>query len=257
MSALTACPKCGHVRDAGAEVPLWQCPACGIAYHKYQAYLERARNVVTPLRADQDAPPARADGSIWLLAISNIVALVVAVYQGWNLIDLMLVYWAQSVIIGLSYFFRILNLDKFSTENFTINNRSVDPTPETRRFTAFFFLFHYGFFHLAYLAFIVVEASPGQLLDPGLMICTAVFGINHFFSYRYNRDMDRKGTPNIGTLMFTPYLRIIPMHLTIVFGATQILSTLGLLFFGGLKTIADVVMHYVEHARLKRVSENG
>lgn len=257
MSALTACPKCGHVRESEASVPAWQCPACGIAYHKYQAYLERARKVVTPLRADENAPPAGADGSIWLLAASNIVALVIAVYQGWNLIDLMLVYWAQSVIIGASYFFRILNLDKFSTENFTINNRSVDPTPETKRFTAFFFLLHFGVFHAVYLVFIVAEASADQLLDPGLLICTAVFAVNHLFSYRYNRDMDRKGTPNIGTLMFTPYLRIIPMHLTIVFGATQILSTLGLLFFGGLKTVADIVMHYVEHARLKRVAADG
>jgi hypothetical protein len=72
------------------------------------------------------------------------------------------------------------------------------------------------------------------------------------YSYRYNRDVDRQGTPNIGTLMFVPYLRIVPMHLTIVFGISRAHSTIGLLFFGGLKTAADMAMHYVEHARLQR-----
>ena len=33
-----------------------------------------------------------------------------------------------------------------------------------------------------------------------------------------NRDLDRQGTPNIGTLMFTPYIRIVPMHITIILG---------------------------------------
>jgi len=256
MSALTACPKCGHVREAEAQLPSWQCPACGIAYHKYQAYLQRTRKAFTPLRADEEAPSVRADGSIWFLGISNCVALAVAIFQGWHLIDLMLVYWVQSVIIGASYFFRILSLDKFSTENFTINDRSVEPTPETKRFTAFFFLLHYGFFHFGYLMFIIAEAPDGPLLGFGVLICILVFAVNHYFSYRYNRDLDRRGTPNIGTLMFTPYLRIVPMHLTILFGATREFSTIGLLFFGGLKTVADILMHYVEHASLKRAADN-
>lgn len=238
------------------QAPAWRCPACGIVYRKYQAYLERAAKLVTPLHADEAAPPAQADGSILILGVTNIFALAVAVYQGWRLIDLMLVYWVQSVMIGLSYFFRILSLDQFSTENFTINDRCVDPTPETKRYTAFFFLLHYGFFHVFYLVFIVAEAPNGPLIDGALLICIAVFAINHSFSYRYNRDLDRRGSPNIGTLMFTPYLRIVPMHLTIVFGVTQVLSTFGLLFFGGLKTVADILMHYVEHARLKRAADN-
>ncbi len=254
MSALTACPKCGHIREPETPAPSWQCPACGIAYHKYQSYLKRAAKTFTPPRADEAAPPVQADGSVLLLAIANILAIAVAIVSGWRLVDLMLVYWVQSVIIGVSYFFRILNLDKFSTENFQINNRNVDPTPETKRYTAGFFALHYGFFHVGYLIFIVVEAKGGPLFDAGFLICSVVFAFNHYFSYRYNRDLDRRGTPNIGTLMFTPYIRIIPMHLTIVFGATQLLSTLGFLFFGGLKTIADVVMHTVEHSRLKRAA---
>jgi len=247
----TPCPRCGHVRWPDEHAPAWQCPACGIAYHKYQAYLQRARQAVTPPDSSDVAPPVKADGSLWMLGLSNVAALIIGIIQEWSLISLILVYWVQSVLIGVSNVFRILALERFSTENFTMNNRPVDPTPETKRSVALFFLFHYGFFHFAYLMFIVAEAPEGPLFDVWLLICCVVFAVNHFYSYRYNRDVDRQGTPNIGTLMFLPYLRIVPMHLTIVFGISRAHSTIGLLFFGGLKTVADMAMHYVEHTRLQ------
>ncbi len=171
--------------------------------------------------------------------------------KGWTLIDLMLVYWLQSVIIGVSYFARILALDKFSTENFTINDRAVAPTCGTKIQTACFFAVHYGLFHVVYLIFILSETSLAAIADPQLWICALAFAGNHVYSYRYNRDADGRGTPNIGTLMFTPYLRILPMHLTIVFGLMSS-SLFGLAFFGTLKTAADVAMHAVEHRVLGR-----
>lgn len=193
----------------------------------------------------------RRDPSAWSLAGANIVSLVVAVAGGWSIVDLMLVYWLQSVLIGASYCARILSLEKFSTENFKINNRAVAPTRETKLKTAAFFAFHYGFFHVVYLVFIGAEAPPGTFTDPQLWACGLAFAVNHVYSYRYNRDMDRHGMPNIGTMMFTPYLRILPMHLTIVFGLVS--STgLGLVVFGTLKTAADVAMHLVEHRLLAR-----
>lgn len=187
-----------------------------------------------------------------MLAASNGLVIVIALALDWTLVSMMLVYWTQSVVIGVSNVCRILALERFSTENFTINKRPVDPTPQTKRQVATFFMLHYGIFHFAYLVFIVTEAGDEPLFDAGFLVCAAAFALNHLYSYRYNRDLDRRGRPNIGTLMFTPYLRIIPMHLTIVFGLSRAHGSLGLLFFGGLKTAADVLMHYVEHLRLQR-----
>ena len=49
--------------------------------------------------------------------------------------------------------------------------------------------------------------------------------------------------------MFFPYLRILPMHLTIIVGgAIGSAGTGALLFFLVLKTIADVIMHRIEHS---------
>lgn len=158
--------------------------------------------------------------------------------------ELLLTYWIQSVIIGLFQFAKILDLKDFSTKNFYINDRAVEPTPETKRTTAFFFLFHYGFFHFVYLIFIAAEAQGRFLVIPGLFASTTILFLNHLLSFVSNRTADRKRAPNIGQMMFTPYARIIPMHLTIILGAT---AGFPILLFLGLKTLADVVMHAAEH----------
>ena len=254
-AASIVCPKCGHVRTAADVAPDWQCPACGIAYQKYQAYLDHARNLVRPPRAGEAAPHYAVDGSVWSLVATNAIALGIAGYQGWSTASLMLVYWAQSLVIGAANVFRILALDRFSTENFKINDRPVDPTPATKWRVAAFFAVHYGFFHLVYFLFLA-DSRGAPLFTPWLWACTAAFAVNHFWSYRYNRDLDRQGTPNIGTLMFTPYLRIVPMHLTIIFGGLLVHTGAGLLLFGALKTAADVAMHVVEHAQIKKVRDD-
>jgi len=206
---------------------------------------------LAPRSAEQGLPAPPGDASVWSLVVVNAIALTVAIAGGWSLIDLMALYWVQSVIIGISYFSRMLKLEHFSTDNFRINNRAVDPTPETKRHTAFFFLFHFGFFHLGYLFFIFAQNPGNSPWSFGLLACSVAFAVNHYFSYRYHRQVDRLGTPNIGTLMFTPYLRVVPMHLTIVFGAVALGAT-GLLLFGGLKIVADVLMHLAEHRLLGR-----
>lgn len=252
------CPKCGHSRSAADTAPEWQCPACGVAYHKYQAYLERARTSVTPLHAGDVVPGMGADSSVWFLLAANVLTLLAALHFDWTARSLMLVYWSQSVAIGFSYFLRILSLEKFSTENFYINKQPVQPTHGTKVQVALFFAFHYGFFHFIYFMFLVLDIRNGPPeLDIWFWLCAAAFVANHFWSYRYNRDIDRMGTPNIGTLMFTPYLRIVPMHLTIILGGLFHEGAGTLLMFGALKTIADVGMHVAEHSQLRKVRSAG
>ncbi len=189
------------------------------------------------------------DWSLTALVFSNVFAIYSATTQGWNLVAIMLAYWFQSVTIGIFNFVRILSLKEFSTENFKINGRPAQPTIGTKIFTAFFFLFHYGVFHLAYLGFILKGGVAGMMGGLDSSQLKYVFGIaliffgNHLFSYVYNKPRDTK-KQNIGVLMFYPYARIIPMHLTIVFGFGV---TEALPMFMWLKTGADVIMHFVEH----------
>lgn len=186
------------------------------------------------------------DGSVWLLIVTNVVVVVLALFLQWRLVDMMVVYGIQSLVIGASYFARILSLEKFSTENFKINGRAVEPTPETKVKVAVFFAFHFGIFHLVYFTYMFSGEYGEPEFGFDLAICALAFVANHAFSYRYHRERDRAGSPNIGTLMFTPYVRIIPMHLTIIVGSF-LPGALGVFVFGVLKSIADTALHQVEH----------
>jgi len=194
------------------------------------------------------------DRSLWFLLLANGVTTILAVTQNWNLLALMWVYWFQNLVIGFFHFRRIRQLKEFSTKGYTINGRHVEPTPETKNRSARFFLLHYGLFHLVYFIFLLVFSQTGMLgnadnnalssADLKYIVPTALLFLgNHIFSYFYNRPRDI-GKPNIGTLMFYPYARILPMHLTLLLGVF-----LGgpLLLFLLLKTLADVIMHIVEH----------
>jgi hypothetical protein len=187
------------------------------------------------------------DRSAASLVLANLLTVVLALWQGWDLAPLMWVYWFQSVVIGIFNFVRILCLGRFSTKGVKINDRPVDPTRSTKFQTAFFFLFHYGFFHFVYMVFLGVE-RPLEGAETGLVfVCVAAFLLNHAYSFIHNRESDRRKVRNIGTLMMFPYARIIPMHLTIIFGGMMAGGVATLLLFLGLKTAADVVMHAVEH----------
>lgn len=189
------------------------------------------------------------------LLVVNAAAVALALALDWPVATLLWPYWVQSVVIGWFSRKRILALGRFSTEGFTINDRAVSPTPATKRSTANFFAVHYGFFHLGYLVFLLGQHT-GQFRWwdwAGLVVLGISFAWNHRLSFQQNVEADRAGTPNIGTLMYLPYARIIPMHITIIAGgALGGDSALSLLVFGALKTGADVLMHHVEHRVLQR-----
>jgi hypothetical protein len=217
---------------------------------------------------------ASLDQSLKGILLINAITLVVALWQDWSVLQLMWPFWMQSMIIGWYARQRILKLTEFSTEGFKINNRAVDPTPKTQRFTANFFAFHYGFFHLGYLLFLItmtLTTDPGGYVavthestgETSQMLIGHVHPLDfvifvllawgflkaHRASHNEHVEADLRNSPNIGTLMFLPYARIIPMHLTIVLALP--LGGGALWFFVLLKTAADVIMHKVEHRLLQ------
>jgi hypothetical protein len=198
----------------------------------------------------------RFEQSSLALVLSNIVTIVVALWQKWNLSQVMWIYWAQSVIIGYYNWKRIRCLKQFSTVNFTINDKPVEPTKDTKKFVAGFFAFHYGFFHLIYFIFLYTERRNLLGIDIfGILVCIVLFGFNHRFSFRQNLEKDLSRKPNIGSVMFFPYARILPMHLTIILGSIFAKNSAGsLVLFLGLKTLADLIMHLIEHVSQNKIA---
>lgn len=214
-----------------------------------------------------------ADHAVTGIVLMNVLVIVVALVSGDGLVMLMWPYWIQSVVIGYYNVRRIQKLQRFSTDGLKINGSAVDPTPSTKRQTWVFFTIHYGFFHFGYFIFLLafsagalaeqvtdadVAAMGISAISPwqALWIASTAVGylVSHGQSHREHVEADLRGTQNIGTLMFVPYIRIVPMHITIIIGA-MLGDGLGLLLFGSLKTVADVVMHKVEHRLLQKAGQ--
>ncbi len=185
------------------------------------------------------------------LLLVNIGTIVLALIFQWPLSTLMWPYLMQSFIIGYYSRRRMLALVDFSTEGLTENDLPVAPTAETRTRMANFFTLHFGIFHVVYALFLWRNVGEMRWWDwAGCFAAAASFAFNHRLSYEQNLEADREGETNIGKLMFLPYARILPMHLTILLG-TGMAGPAAILLFGGLKTVADITMHYVEHRAIQ------
>ena len=115
---------------------------------------------------------------------------------------------------------------------------------------------HYGFFHVGYGVFVAsVGGWPSGTDLWATLALVLVFAWGHANSYRGNRRVEDEVPVNLGTVMMLPYLRIVPMHLTIIFGgafAGGSANAFVLTLFVILKTAADLAMHYAEHRVLRR-----
>lgn len=200
---------------------------------------------------DSEAPASKDYSGIGIL-LSNVVAIVFAMIDDWGLGPLMIIYWAQSVIIGFFHFFRILLLRTFCTEGFTSNGQRVPESPAGKWSTALFFAVHYGFFHLVYIIFIVGFATGSGGGGSWFFLSVLGFLVGHGYSFYQNVKSDLEHRPNLGTMMFLPYARILPMHLTILFGNMVGSHSISVLLFSVLKTGADYLMHIVEHRVLRK-----
>ena len=172
--------------------------------------------------------------------------LAAALAFDWNLGWLLWPYWIQSVIIGWYARRRMLALAQFSTEGFTSNGRRVPEDDTGKRSTANFFALHYGFFHLGYLLFLAKEHPVADLRAAAVLAaCGVSFVLSQRETYRVQHAADLRGRPNLGALMATPYLRVVPMHLAIILGAGATGGT-ALWLFCGLKTASDLLLDRID-----------
>jgi hypothetical protein len=192
--------------------------------------------------------------SIRNLLLANAVTLALALIFDWSPSWLLWPYWIQSVIIGWYARKRMLNLDRFTTRGFTSGGQPVPETPEGKRSTANFFAFHYGFFHVGYLIFLLSSHAVSGLWDMlALLGCGLSFLLSQRATYAAQHAADVRGKPNLGKLMATPYLRIVPMHLAVLFGAQASDGAGMLIIFTVLKTMSDIGLDMVD----RRLAESS
>ncbi|MGH1462694.1 MAG: DUF6498-containing protein [Neptuniibacter sp.] len=248
-----ACPRCYQpLKKPSAQY----CPHCHALLSRYKTVQRRNPEPKFVSASMQPSSPSKFTGpfssfvkkdkGLWSLLLANAFTLFIALYEAWELPFVMTIYAGQSIMIGIGIIVRMLNLQQFSTSGFKMNGKPVKAEPATRGKVALFFLIHYGMFHGFYLLFLGLQYEIGNLPWPSISLCILAFAGQQWLSVRDDIDEDHNRKPNIGTLMFLPYSRVIPMHLMIILGGSFSGSLLGVLLFLLLKVAADMLMYVVE-----------
>ena len=201
------------------------------------------------------------------LIFANLVTIVLAILGNWDLATVMFIYWAQSIIIGI---FSVISLLGADTEALRADlQKPIDERGGTEKITprfvwfykcilAGFFTLHYGLFHWGYYTFIVDSGFFGTVnfADPDIWLSCGLFFANHLYSHITYRHKGPKEYRYVNEHFFTPYRRIIPMHMTIIFGSIVILALRSsgsprpspvLVLFLLLKTYSDITAHLIKH----------
>lgn len=228
------------------------------------------------------------------LIATNFIILVCMLFFGWNWGLILILYWAESGVIGFYTILKMLYVKKVG--NLRIGSgRSSRAMKETRSLGAAkavtipFFMLHFGGFMLGHFIFVILvagiisalgniggEATAVEWLSDmfvgllmllfGLFSLFVSHGISFYTNYLKKKEYEHK---TLGEVMFSPYRRIIIMHLSIfaisflalpvfgVIGLVSLISThlawillaiVSILFIAG-KTFVDLASHAAERKR--------
>lgn len=200
------------------------------------------------------------------LIAANAVPLVGVISFGWNLHSLLVVYWLESAVVGVSAIAKIRRAQGEDTPaelpSMQFNDRSVKSfIGHSNRRIARFFISHYGMFWLIHGLFVLLFPFMFAGMEPAAPIVVGLAGVGlaayHVISYRINyvgeREFERSGPV---TLMVEPYRRVFVLHVTVVLGAFGIAwigAPVGALVVMVLvKTLLDLRGHWKEHDRARR-----
>ncbi|MBG86991.1 MAG: hypothetical protein CMO80_08855 [Verrucomicrobiales bacterium] len=184
---------------------------------------------------------------------SAILPLGGAIFAGWDVGSILMVYWAENVVVGA------YNLLKFCMAQSGTGKWNATGLPLIP-----FFIVHYGIFCTVHGAFVMMLGNRGFPNGPFAVLgevgskemILPVLGlvISHGVSFVQNyviRGEYKTTTP--GQLMAKPYGRIIVLHVVILFGGfvTMLLKSalpvLALLVI--IKIAIDLAMHTASHRR--------
>lgn len=176
------------------------------------------------------------------LIVGNMVPLAGVLFFDWTVFEVLLLFWAESLVIGAINVARIWTL--YRKRNHALLLLFVP-----------FFVVHYGIFSLGHLSFLVLFFRPEDAESwslTALIVPLAALTLSHVYSYYAHfigRQEYRHADPK--QLMTQPYSRIVALHVAILAGGWLVLSMeeplFALVVLVLIKIAFDVPAHRREH----------
>lgn len=190
-----------------------------------------------------------------MLLAANFVPLIGITVGGWNLHALALVYWSETIIIGLTAIAKMTTSSK------------LGELGKSKSYQIVFFIAHYATFVVIYGVFIsaVLFADSGGPRGNGILagIAIVTYIASHLVSFKWNY-LDKGEFRKVSSLtqMVMPYARLLPSHFALLVGILFLnwtaLGTFGVVLLAVLKVFLDVAAHLAEHVAVRRLKpESG
>ncbi len=206
----------------------------------------------------------RPSSSLWVLVAANLIPVTGVALWGWKIGDVVFLYWAENLVIGMFNFVRML----------MARGKEGDEGTEWielvfgKLFTAAFFLLHYGGFCYGHGVFLVLLFPPtGSLSEedepftvlwsllhqPAVLAAFAAIAVSHAYSFFHNYvGRGEYRSAKVDELMGRPYKRILVTHFFILTGGLLLIALgsplAAILLFVALKIALDGWSHHREHA---------
>jgi len=187
--------------------------------------------------------------STLVLILANLVPVAGALYLGWDLTSILVIYWAESAVVGFYNFCKIIVIGG-----------------ESSLFHGTFFIVHFGGFmaiHFMFLHQIFIsdmKSSTSVNLEHVLILLSALWpalaalfishGVSFFQNFIGHKEYANR---TVAMQMREPYQRIVFMQLVLIIGAALTMligdSSSVLLLAIVAKIVVDVMAHIRERSR--------
>ena len=191
-----------------------------------------------------------------ILILSNLIPLFGVLFLEWNIFSILILYWAETAVIGLYTIFKIIIFHRW---------KAIVLAP--------FFVVHFGIFMFGHLIFIVVlfanpdglssynvGNTPSYLLIVSLIkplaIAFSSLVLSHGYSFFVNYVGNKEYLERTKDPFLSPYGRIVIMHLTVLFGGFLSMifgnAVFALVLMVIMKIVVDALFHMRQHGLLRR-----
>ena len=244
--------------------------------------------------AVEKTSPLSGNTPLLLLIGVNLLPIAGVLFWGWDVFEIVSLYWFENVVIGVINVLKMLtatgnasNLNATGTKGFEREDTKMpgylrnptgggDVKHGIKLFLVPFFTFHYGMFCFVHGVFVftllggkggqMMNGGPftgmgrmvSQILDSGGKWFIAAIIASHLFSFFYNYlakgEYRRISAP---AQMAAPYGRIVVLHIAILFGAFVITALGSPVFLLILLIIGKIVLDAKLHLRSRKKLKAG
>ncbi len=236
--------------------------------------------------------PLSGNTPLLLLIAVNLLPVAGVLFWGWNVFEIVSLYWFENVVIGAINVLKMLTATGDASD-IQPNNGVKNEDPEMpdylrnptgggvinygiKLFLVPFFTFHYGMFCFVHGIFVftllggkggqMMNGGPftgmgrmvSQILDSGGKWFIAAIIASHLFSFFYNYlakgEYRRISAP---AQMAAPYGRIVVLHIAILFGAFVITALGSPVFLLILLIVGKIVLDAKLHLRSRNKLKAG